>query len=508
MTQQTTQKRSRSLSLRLRLPLLVLVVMLVVGAVLALAAQFMPGLSLVIGQQFVLIMAVTAITAVIAVFFATVFMTRRLNRVRNTLEDLSSGQRTNRTRMHPSDEVGQLGQAVDQYADYVQGKQDELRELLRSKRTELERMFAVLESIPDGVIVQDLDGRVILMNEQARALLGSQRMFRSAGFHELTALVTDTLGAALAPGVYAMGTPQRVALGERMLSAQAAAVLSPSNDRLGTVILLRDITPEVRQARERDALIQRMEKEVYAPISSMVQRKHRSGLFTDLMMEDFVKALMRHTVALHMLISEMREVSAGEEMPIKREHRPMLLETLIWAVANEWRQVATANGVTMHIHIGVKGLHILCDETRMRWALGNVVDNAIKYTPAGGSVTLEIVSDEPERAVLRVRDTGVGISPEDLSHIFSRFYRGTPTTSDGRVIRQPGMGQGLYIARQIIEAHGGSIRLKSKIHSGTAVYIVLPLTWPEGWNLNEVGEDVDGETVPIKPEKDATESKR
>lgn len=497
--------RSRFLSLRLRLTLFVLTALLIAaGAFLLLSQNTSPQSQ----QTLVYGIGAVTVTAILATFVAASVVARRVNRVRAAVDDLRAGHRMTRAAMPATDEVGVLAESVDTYADYVQGKQDELREMLRRKRTELERATAVLESIPDGIIVQDLDGRVILMNEPARHLLGSQRVFRSAGLHELTALVTDTLGAALAPGVYAMGTPQRVALGERMLSAQAAAVLSPSNDRLGTVIVLRDITPEVRQARERDALLERIEKEVYAPISGMVQRKHRAGLFTDLMMEDFVKALTRHTVTLHMLISDIRDVSTGSDTPARRTHQPILLETLVWAVANEWRQVATANGVTMHINIGMKGLYILCDEIRLRWAIGNVVDNAVKYTPSGGSLTVEIVGEEQGRALLRIRDSGVGITTEDLAHIFTRFYRGVPTLPDGRLLRQPGMGQGLYIARQIVEAHGGTIRLKSKVHNGTAVYITLPLTSPEGWDMAEMPDDIDGETMPVKTDRDPTERRK
>jgi PAS domain-containing protein len=143
-------------------------------------------------------------------------------------EALAVGQATVRTGMQASDEVGAMGRALDQYADYVQQKHDDLRTTLRRHRREVAHLNAVLESMPDGVIVQDLDGRVILMNENARTLLGSQRVFRSSGIHELTAVVTDTLGPSIAPGLYALGDPQRVDLDGRMLSAQAAAVMSMS----------------------------------------------------------------------------------------------------------------------------------------------------------------------------------------------------------------------------------------------------------------------------------------
>jgi two-component system, OmpR family, sensor kinase len=123
---------------------------------------------------------------------------------------------------------------------------------------------------------------------------------------------------------------------------------------------------------------------------------------------------------------------------------------------------------------------VLGDERRLRWAIGNLVSNAIQYTPAGGKVTMEIRGDDKGMARMRVRDTGVGISRQDQPYVFTRFYRGTPTTADGIALRVPGTGQGLTVARQIVQAHGGEIRLKSKQGVGTAVYFGLPVTAPEG----------------------------
>src|SRR5690606_37739342 len=127
-------------------------------------------------------------------------------------------ERTARTNMQPTDEIGRMGQALDQYANYAQEKQDELRVSLRRQRRENERLTAVLEALSDGVIVQDLDGRVLVMNEKARLLLGSSRVLRSnPDLQELTAFVTDRLGPALAPGIYALGDVQRIRLDNRVL---------------------------------------------------------------------------------------------------------------------------------------------------------------------------------------------------------------------------------------------------------------------------------------------------
>ncbi|MFN8375200.1 MAG: HAMP domain-containing sensor histidine kinase [Anaerolineae bacterium] len=215
----------------------------------------------------------------------------------------------------------------------------------------------------------------------------------------------------------------------------------------------------------------------------------------------FARQMMKHVLSLQKMIVEMRELTGDEKQPALGKQRAISLETLLWACANEWRQVAQVSGLTLHIIIEQKGLYILGDEKRLRWAVGNILDNAIKYTPASGALTLEIKGEEhPGMAFMRVRDNGVGISQEDLPYIFTRFYRGTPTAADGTVIRVPGMGQGLSTAKTIFEAHGGSIKVKSTPGVGTAVYFALPITAAEMMQLPILQENYDGETMAI-PER-------
>lgn len=497
-----------SLRWRLLLPVYILLVSLAAWGGYALSIN---GLGARAGltptaQQIAAVLAATGGAAVVVcVFLLGAVITRRINRVSYVARELTTGNRTARTSMTPRDEIGKLGHALDQYADYAQQKQDELRSALRRKRREVSHLISALEAIPDGVILQDNDGRVILMNDQARRLLGSQRVFRSSGLHELTALVTDKLGPALAPGLYALGDPQRVDLDGMILSAQAAAVTSMSDYRLGTVILLRDISDLVRQEQARRLLLERLENEIHQPLAEIASR---GGGSADM------RAVARHAGALQKVIVELREVDTVDAAMVQREQKPMLLETLVYAVVNEWRQIAQASKLELQVMIEQRGMYVLGDERRLRWALGNLVDNAIKYTLPGGVVTLEVKGESTNKAILRVRDNGVGINPDDFPHIFTRFFRGTPTNPDGRAIHVPGMGQGLYVAQQIIEAHGGQIKLKTKVGVGTAAYIALPLTAAEGLLLPtrattiEMDEDLDGETIPYSRDRDSRETRR
>lgn len=454
-----------------------------------------------VGRQLVALFAAALTGAV--VFFAYLYISRvskRAEKVRTAAIGLAAGENV-RTGMKAREEIGAIGQALDDYADAVEverefahRRQDKLEKILRRQRREYAYVIAVLESMPDGVIVQAMDGRVMLMNDEARRLLGSQRVYRSSGLHELADIVADQLGASLAPGLYALGDPRRIGIDERMLSAQAAAIMSVTDMRLGTVILLRDITEQVQQERERDALLHRLAADIQQPLMNLARVGSRSQ---SNMVNAFARELARHTVALQKTIVEMQDISHIDSLSLKRTQRAVQLETLVWALANEWRQVALVNDLKLHVIIDQHDLYVLGDERRLRWAIGNLLDNAIKYTPAGGALTLEIKPEADGMANLRVRDNGVGIAKQELPYVFTRFFRGTPTTRSGEVLRVPGMGQGLHTAQQIFSAHGGKLAVRSTQGIGTAVYFSLPLTAPDSLYITRFDADMEGDTVKL-----------
>ncbi len=421
----------------------------------------------------------------------------RLAQVSTVAQALSKGELSARTQMQPTDELGAAGHALDQFALAVQKRQDAMRLMLRRQRREAEYLMNALEALPDGVVVQDAEGRVMVMNERARDLLGSQPDFSSTELDQLKLAFPATMGTAVAPGLYLLGDPRRLERNGRLLNAQAAALTNFASERVGTVFLMRDVTHEVRREQMHELLLKRLEQDVQTPLSSVVRQEALTYPLSET-----ARSLSRHAVALQKLIGEMREMTLPD-MPSLREQRPLHLDTLVWRVANEWRQVAIAAGLTLEVTIEKRGLWVLGDERRLRWAIGNLLDNAIKYTLPGGKLTLEVNGEHQGSAMMRVRDNGVGILADELPHVFTRYFRGTPTTPDGQIIRVPGMGQGLTSAKQIFDTHGGQIQIKSRPGVGSAVYFLLPLTAGIGYELPQFEGDSDaleGETVRL-PEK-------
>ncbi|GAB4570827.1 MAG: hypothetical protein Kow0077_05920 [Anaerolineae bacterium] len=421
-------------------------------------------------------------------------MLGRVERVTQTVQHLSRGDAAARTGLLPRDEIGVLGHAVDAYAGFVQSQQDTLRTTLRRQRRENARFAAIFEALPDGVVVQDLDGRVVLMNEKARAMFGTQEAFKAGGFGELTAKVTDILGPALAPGLYALGTPQRVPFQDRVISAQAAAVVTVTGRRVGTAVALRDITEEVERERVQDELLRALAEEVQEPLAALTATVRQPA--ADPALQRFAAEVTRGSVRLQQLIARLRDLADLGPDRLEIGPRPLALVDLLDALEAEWQPAFQASGLTLAVKAQVDSIYVLGDERRLRWALGNLLDNALKYTPEGGRVTL-LARAHGEQAAIVIQDTGVGIAPEDLPHIFTRFYRGVPRTVEGAILRVPGMGQGLFIARRVMEAHGGRLDVQSVQYRGTRALCLLPLTSPEPMEMR-VPRGEEDQTVPVR----------
>jgi len=134
---------------------------------------------------------------------------------------------------------------------------------------------------------------------------------------------------------------------------------------------------------------------------------------------------------------------------------------------------AAAEVADVHLSAQVQpGVHIDGNRQYLRQVINNLLDNAIKYTPAGGSVLVQLKANGMHESELRVEDTGVGIAAEDLPRVFERFYRGDKARRREHGAR--GTGLGLSICQSVIEAHGGKISIQSRPNGGTAVMVVLP----------------------------------
>jgi two-component system phosphate regulon sensor histidine kinase PhoR len=357
-----------------------------------------------------------------------------------------------------------------------QARAESIRDHARRQAIEIARLTGILGTIEEGVIMQAPDGRVILMNEAARQLLGSAQnlwrselgqMFREA--HHLPPIDNQ---------MQMVGESRRVTVNNRVLGVRLAAINDKGGVHLGTVMLLRDVSQEMVSNRLKDSFIAQMSHELRTPLTAI---KGASDVLLNTPegmppQRRFLEAITRNVATLDRMVVELLDISeiSGGSFQVRQDH--LDLDEVTFTVLKGFEPAI----VDHHLHAtsmvtNPRALHILGDNRRLQWALGHLVDNAIKYTLPGGNIYIQLGKVRNNRVMIEVSDTGVGIQPQDLPRIFERFYRGQPRTPEGRVLDPRGLGQGLFIAEAVIQAHGGYISVASVPGEGSTFTVELPL---------------------------------
>ncbi|MDO5425508.1 MAG: HAMP domain-containing sensor histidine kinase [Eubacteriales bacterium] len=257
----------------------------------------------------------------------------------------------------------------------------------------------------------------------------------------------------------AKGTPQLDEISESRFSALENSLKKFCNESL--------LTGQNQEAQKNTVqeLISDIAHQTLTPIANM-------KLYTELLREDLdthhdeLRTIQEQTEKLDFLIQSLVKLSRMENGIIAVHPRPETVSALFETLRQQYTPKAAEKRITLTI--APTQATALFDPKWTAEALGNIVDNAIKYTPAGGQITLRAV---PYSFFLRIdaEDNGIGIAPEELNNIFARFYRSF------EVAEQPGVGIGLYLSREIIQAQKGYIKVSSQKGRGSTFSIFLPM---------------------------------
>jgi signal transduction histidine kinase len=351
-----------------------------------------------------------------------------------------------------------------------------LKNNLQRQEEELERLHGILAVIEEGIIVQDNEGRIVFVNKAAREFLGSQKNFWSS---ELGSMFDDFRSLAIVSSeIEPLGDPTTVQINGRVLGAQIAALANDLGDRLGSMIVLRDVTREALADRLKDQFVTAISHELKTPMTVI---KGMSEVLLGSPAEAppnrrLLETLSRNVDILDRMVVELLDVSEmGAGTFSVREDR-IELEPLINSVIKG--AVPDLKKGKLEIFVMFRDndrLVVRGDVQHLRWAFGHLIRNAIGYNLPGGKIYVTVHMDNILPFVnIVIRDTGVGISSRDLPHIFERFYRGDPRDKDGRLVDPRGLGQGLFIARTIAEAHRGSLHVRSETNKGSMFTLMLP----------------------------------
>lgn len=351
----------------------------------------------------------------------------------------------------------------------------ELTARVKASETVARRLKAVFASLGEGVIMQDNEGRLVLINSAAEQLLGSIKNFWDSDLGRMFRLARN-LGSGEAE-MELLGDPSRVQINDRIIGAQLAAVANVNGQRLGTVIVLRDVTKEALADRLKDEFVTQVTHELRTPLTAI------KGMSEVLLSQPedrppnrkFLEAIGRNAAVLDRMILELLDISEISAGSFSIHKKRLALDELVLDVikSQEARIKKQALNVGVMVVNRDRGF-VIGDDRRLRWAIGHLIDNSLNYTLKGGFITLRIGALQGERVLIEVIDTGVGIAAKDLPHVFERFYRGEAKTPDGKTIDPRGLGQGLFVARSVAEAHNGYLAVNSTPGKGSTFTLGLP----------------------------------
>ena len=339
----------------------------------------------------------------------------------------------------------------------------------RLSEVERERRRAVelLEKMDVGVLILNESLTPVMANEAARRLLGFDNATPAhLGSDEILSLARRALVEGRPVEEALQLWPQRVTVRVRAI---------PLEDQGGVAVVLQDVTEELGTQRIRRQFVANASHELKSPVAGMqaLAEAIRDAAQDDpAMAERFAEKLVGETERLGRLISDLLDLSRLED-PANVSRRSTNLSLVAHEQMEEVRAAAGSKEMELRSHISddvwVKG-----DHQQLGLMIRNLLDNAIRYTPEHGSVTLAVTTDGGD-AVLSVSDTGMGIPLKSQSRVFERFYRVDKDRSRGR----GGTGLGLSIVKHVVELHGGHVSLDSELGEGSTFTVRLPSGAPE-----------------------------
>ncbi|MBN1179462.1 MAG: HAMP domain-containing protein [Anaerolineae bacterium] len=333
------------------------------------------------------------------------------------------------------------------------------------------RLAAILASTKDAVLVTDRDDRILLINPAAEQTLNLRAREVMEQKVDEVHLEPPLVKIFTEPMSRNESLVEEVPLPNgRTFYANASTILSADGENMGRVVVMRDVTHFKELDEMKSEFVATVSHDLRAPLTFMrgyATMMPMVGSLTEKQQDYLDKILtgIEQTAGLVEDLLNLGRIEAGVGM----EEKPCYVGALIVEAVDNMRARATAKGLTLRLEPSDPAPVIYGDATMLRQAIANLVDNAIKYTPEGGKVTVKMRTTD--QILISVTDTGIGIAPEDQVRLFEKFFRIRRKES----IDVPGTGLGLAIVKSIIERHGGRVWVDSILNTGTTFTIALPI---------------------------------
>nr|MBC7244089.1 GAF domain-containing protein [Chloroflexota bacterium] len=358
-----------------------------------------------------------------------------------------------------------------------QRQTEQIYQHVEERRNELE---AILRGIGDGVIVTDPDLNLLLMNPVATRIFrvkadvsSSVSLSKLIPHQELTSLFQDALhgaGNAIVREISLSPAGDRI---EATYQALASPILGADGKARGVVTVLRDVTSQKELERMKSSFLSVVSHELKTPLHSIkgfvdIILMGKTGPLTDTQ-ADFLATVRDQTTHLQSLIDDLLEFSRLESGQIKLRLSEVSLSEVTAAVIDKLKPLAERGQIQLVNRVGAEIPVVEADYMRIEQVLTNLIDNAIKFTPPSGVVTIA-AQDLGGEVQVAVSDTGIGIPASEQERIFERFYQ----VDSGSARHYRGTGLGLTICKHIVEYHHGRIWVESEVGKGSTFYFILP----------------------------------
>lgn len=334
------------------------------------------------------------------------------------------------------------------------------------------KLQSLFQNMVEGVIAVNEDGRIWLVNEAASALLNLDRSMEGELLEDasLPALLAEMLSRA-ASGVGAQPATLAFACGDLTVDAHVAPVLSKPGSPFGAIGLLQDSTAQAQFRHLQETFVANVSHELRGPLttlSAMVEAM-ADGVLPEWERPRYLRATLAEIGRLHRLTRDLLELSRLDAGMVELEVEEFDLALLLHGLETKWGPRCTGAGLALSCQ-GPE-LRVRADVDRLEQILSNLLDNAIRFTPPGGQITV-MAAPEAEMVRVAVLDTGPGIPREHLPYVWERFYK-----ADQARTRTPdsGTGLGLAIAREWVVTMGGQVHVASEPGQGAMFSFTLPL---------------------------------
>ena len=402
----------------------------------------------------------------IAAYFVARKISVPIKALTNSAKQISEGDfDTKIEEAKTKDEIGVLIEAVRD----MSGK---FRKTISDFSTEKNKIEAIIQNMTDGVIAFDTKGKIIHINSTALKMLNIDKIEKYK-FDRLF----DELGANIKIGDLLYLDDDRIfereiTKDELTLKVSFAVFNNERKKNDGVLVMLHDVTKQQQLEKSRREFVANVSHELKTPLTTV---KSHAETLLDIIgdnktAEMFANTILNETDRMTRLVKDLLLISSLEGKMVLNSSM-FSLKHMIKDVVSTMRLVADEKGHRLSFEAIAEIPDFYGDRDKIEQVLYNVISNSIKYTPNGGKISIKAGKLYGDFFV-EVKDNGIGIPEKDLDRIFERFYR----VDKARSRELGGTGLGLSISKSIVDAHGGTIRVESKVGEGTKVIIFLPVT--------------------------------